>query len=67
MVFGGWEWMIIALAIIMLFGAKRIPKLARGIGQGLKEFREVRKDIEDEIIGGAQEVRDSTRFESKKK
>ena len=29
---GGWEWVIIALVVLLLFGAKRIPELARGIG-----------------------------------
>tara|TARA_B110000438_G_C15737412_1_gene616928 strand:+ start:789 stop:1019 length:231 start_codon:yes stop_codon:yes gene_type:complete len=36
---GGWEWVIIALVVLLLFGAKRIPELARGLGQGIKEFK----------------------------
>ena len=33
---GGWEWVIIALVVLLLFGAKRIPALARGLGQGIR-------------------------------
>ena len=36
---GGFEWLIIALIIIFLFGAKKIPGLARGLGKGIFEFR----------------------------
>lgn len=49
MFFGGYEWVIIVLVIILFFGAKRIPKLARGIGQGIKEFRDVRKENVEDI------------------
>ena len=33
---GGWEWVIIALVVLLLFGAKRIPELARCLGQGIR-------------------------------
>ena len=36
---GGWEWVIIALVVLLSFGAKRIPELARGLGQGIREFK----------------------------
>ena len=36
---GGWEWVIIARVILLLFGAKRLPELARGLGQGIREFK----------------------------
>ncbi len=36
---GGFEWVIIIMVVLLLFGAKRIPDLARGLGQGIKEFR----------------------------
>ena len=48
---GGLEWVVIILIVFLLFGAKKIPELARGIGQGISEFRkasdEVKKDIEN--------------------
>lgn len=53
--FGGMEILIIALAILLFFGAKRIPELARGIGQGMKEFRKASDEIKKEIEQGEKE------------
>lgn len=50
--FGGLEWIVIGLAVLLLFGAKRIPELARGLGQGIKEFRKASDDIKREIEQG---------------
>ena len=50
--FGGLEWIVIGLAVLLLFGAKRIPELARGLGQGIKEFRKASDDIKREIEEG---------------
>lgn len=50
--FGGLEWIVIGLAVLLLFGAKRIPELARGLGQGIKEFRKASDDIKKEIEQG---------------
>jgi sec-independent protein translocase protein TatA len=52
--FGGLEWIVIGLAVLLLFGAKRIPELARGLGQGIKEFRKASDDIKREIEQGEQ-------------
>ena len=41
---GPLEWTIIILVLILLFGARKIPGLARGIGQGISEFRKAKKD-----------------------
>jgi sec-independent protein translocase protein TatA len=43
------EIIIIAFAILLLFGGKKIPELMKGIGKGVKNFREGVKGIEDEI------------------
>jgi sec-independent protein translocase protein TatA len=51
--FGATEWLVIALVILLLFGAKRIPELARGLGQGINEFRKASDDIKKEIENGA--------------
>jgi len=47
--FGGMEWVVIILAVLLLFGAKKIPELARGLGQGINEFRRASNDIKKEI------------------
>lgn len=48
---GGGSIILIILVILLLFGAKRIPELARGLGRGIREFKdatkEVQKDLED--------------------
>ena len=46
---GGWEWVIIVLAVLVLFGAKKIPEFARGLGKGIKEFKKAKDDIETSI------------------
>lgn len=64
---GGFEYVLIFLAILLLFGAKRIPDLARGLGQGIKEFRKASDDIKREIDRGKEEISDSTRYDETKK
>ncbi len=46
---GGWEWLIVILAVLLLFGAKKIPELARGLGTGIKEFKKATREVTDEI------------------
>lgn len=56
---GAPEIIIIAILILVLFGAKRIPELARGIGQGLQEFRKASKDFKKEIEDNSNDIKDS--------
>jgi len=46
---GGWEMVVIALVILLLFGAKKLPELARGLGQGIKEFKGAVDGAKDEL------------------
>ncbi|MFZ2324262.1 MAG: twin-arginine translocase TatA/TatE family subunit [Ignavibacteriaceae bacterium] len=46
---GTGEILIIVLVILLLFGAKKIPELAQGLGKGMKEFKKSLKDVEEEI------------------
>ena len=46
---GGTEVVLILAVILILFGAKKIPELARGMGQGIKEFKKATKEVTDEI------------------
>ena len=43
------ELLIILLLILVLFGAKKIPDLAQGLGKGIKEFKKAVKDVEEDI------------------
>ena len=52
----GWtEFLIIALFIIIFFGAKKIPEIARGMGKGIREFKDATKEIKNEINEGSSE------------
>jgi len=46
---GGWEWVIVIMAVLLLFGAKKIPELAKGLGTGIKEFKKATREVTDEI------------------
>lgn len=46
---GATEIMVILLVILIFFGAKRIPELARGLGQGIKEFKKASQEIQSEF------------------
>ncbi|MDI9539588.1 MAG: twin-arginine translocase TatA/TatE family subunit [Bacteroidota bacterium] len=47
------ELFIVILVALLLFGSKRIPELARGLGKGIREFRKAAEDIKNEIEGAA--------------
>lgn len=46
---GFWEIVIIALVVLLLFGGKKIPELMRGLGKGVKNFKDGIKEVEDEV------------------
>lgn len=50
---GAGEWAIIALAVLVLFGAKKIPDFAKGLGKGIREFKDAVKDVKKEVDEGA--------------
>ena len=53
--FAGPDMIFIFLAILLLFGAKKLPELARGLGQSLNEFKKAREDVEHEFRQGQQQ------------
>jgi sec-independent protein translocase protein TatA len=46
---GGGEIILILALILVLFGAKKLPELAKGLGQGIKEFKKATKEVTDEV------------------
>lgn len=54
---GAGEIILIVLVILLLFGAKKIPELARGIGKGMSEFKKGLKDVESEIKSADTDVK----------
>jgi len=49
MAFGTWEIVAIVLVIVLLFGGKKIPELMKGLGKGVKSFKEGMNEVEKEI------------------
>ncbi len=45
---GPTEWVIIILILVLLFGAKKIPELAQGLGKGIREFKKAAREVEEE-------------------
>ena len=56
---GPWEIVLIILAIILIFGGKKIPELARGLGKGLREFKKTTREIKDEVDTVTEDVKSS--------
>lgn len=46
---GTWEWIVILLVVLLLFGAKRLPELARGVGKSIREFKKATNEVEENI------------------
>jgi|SaaInl7_200m_RNA_FD_contig_41_704561_length_1033_multi_6_in_0_out_0_2 sec-independent protein translocase protein TatA len=46
---GPWEILLVFLVVLLLFGAKRIPEIAKGLGKGITEFKRGMQDVKDEI------------------
>ena len=54
--FSSWShWLIVLLIIVLLFGAKKIPELAKGLGSGIKNFKKAIKEDEEETTLSATE------------
>ena len=56
---GPWEIALVILGIIILFGGKKLPELARGLGLGLREFKKAKQGIKDEVKNVTDEVEDA--------
>lgn len=52
-----WHWVIVLLVIVLLFGAKKIPELAKGLGSGIKNFKKAVKEEDEELVV-AEEVKE---------
>lgn len=52
---GGGEMVLLVFAILLLFGGKKIPELARGIGRGIREFNDAKSSIQRELEDGVEE------------
>jgi sec-independent protein translocase protein TatA len=57
---GGTEWMLIVLAVLILFGGRKIPEFMRGIGRGIREFNDAKSNVKKEIEEGMSEKEKQT-------
>ena len=64
---GTGEIILIVLAILLLFGAKRIPELMKSMGKGVKNFKEGMKEVEKEINAPDEPAKESKETDSESK
>jgi sec-independent protein translocase protein TatA len=53
---GVWEWMVIGIFVLVFFGAKKIPEFAKGLGKGIREFKDAVKDVKKEVDDAGNEI-----------
>jgi sec-independent protein translocase protein TatA len=58
---GGWEIVLILAVVLILFGAKKIPELAKGLGSGIKEFKKATREVTDEINNASNDTQPPAR------
>jgi sec-independent protein translocase protein TatA len=49
---GGTEWILIIIAVLVMFGGKKIPEFMKGIGKGMREFNEAKNNVKQEFEEG---------------
>ncbi|MBA4167750.1 MAG: twin-arginine translocase TatA/TatE family subunit [Chitinophagaceae bacterium] len=52
---GGTEWILIVIAVLVLFGGRKIPEFMRGLGKGIREFNDAKTNVRKEIEDGMNE------------
>ena len=59
---GGSEWILIIIVVLLMFGGKKIPELMRGIGKGMKDFKDAKDNVKSEIEEGmkVKDVKETT-------
>ncbi len=62
---GAPEILLIFLLVLILFGARRIPEIAQGLGKGIREFKKSMSEVKEEIERPAQEIEKSIKEEPK--
>jgi len=62
---GSMEWVLILLAVLLLFGGRKIPELMKGLGSGIREFNNAKNDVKKHIEDGMKEDNSKTKTEEK--
>jgi sec-independent protein translocase protein TatA len=50
------EWVVIGLFVLIFFGARKIPEFAKGLGKGIREFKDAVKDVKKEVDEAGKEM-----------
>lgn len=53
---GGWEMVLILAVVLLLFGARKLPDLAKGLGQGIKEFKKATRDEPEKLPASSEKT-----------
>lgn len=53
---GGSEWILIIVAVLVMFGGKKIPEFMKGLGKGMREFNEAKNNVKQEFENGMREA-----------
>jgi sec-independent protein translocase protein TatA len=61
---GGWEIILILAVVLILFGAKKLPELAKGLGTGIKEFKKATREVTDEVTNAMDDTSPPRRLPS---
>jgi sec-independent protein translocase protein TatA len=61
---GPTDWMVILIIVLVLFGAKKVPELFKGMAQGVNEFRKAREEFEREMHSAGNEVKQAANMTS---
>jgi sec-independent protein translocase protein TatA len=52
---GGSEWILIVIAVLVLFGGRKIPEFMKGLGRGMREFNDAKNNVKQEFENGMNE------------
>jgi len=63
---GGSEWILIVIAVLVLFGGKKIPEFMKGLGKGMREFNDAKNNVKQEFENGMNEPPKTTSTPSSK-
>jgi sec-independent protein translocase protein TatA len=56
---GGSEWFLIIIAVLVMFGGRKIPEFMRGLGRGIREFNDAKNNVKDELEKGMNEPKET--------
>jgi sec-independent protein translocase protein TatA len=63
---GGSEWILIVIAVLILFGGRKIPEFMKGLGKGMREFNDAKNNVKQEFENGMNEPPKTTPTEATK-